>query len=188
MGILLGFLPFVAFALTSAWLGATKALFLGAATSAALMIRSRMKKGTPKILEGGTFFLFLVLAVYSSLAGHALSIVGVRLCVDTGLFAIVLASLLARRPFTLQYAREQAPREVWDSPAFLRTNYVISGAWLIAFFVIVVAEAALVFAPDVPERVGIVVVVLALLGGAGFTAWYSKRAKHHEPTAVQKTS
>jgi hypothetical protein len=188
MGILLGFLPFVAFALTSALLGATKALFLGAATSAALIVRSRTRKQALKILEVGTFVLFLALASYSLLAGHALSIVGVRLCVDTGLFAIVLASLLARRPFTLQYAREQVPRELWESPTFVRTNYAISVGWLVAFFVIVAAEAALVFAPEIPEKIGIVVVVLALLGGVGFTAWYTKRAKRHAPATAAKAA
>lgn len=181
MGILLGFLPFLVFALTSSLLGATKALFLGAATSAGLMIRSRVKGETPKILEGGTFVLFAAVATWSLSAGQTLSIVGVRLCVDAGLFAIVLVSMLARRPFTLQYAREQVPRELWDNPRFVRTNYVISTAWLVAFLVIVVAEAALVFEPAFPEKMGVTAVVLALLGGVGFTAWISKQAKARVP-------
>jgi hypothetical protein len=181
MGILLGFLPFAVFALTSVLLGATKALFLGAATSAALMIRSRMRRETPKLLEGGSLLLFLALAIYSAVAGQTLSIVGVRLCVDTGLFAIVLVSLLARRPFTLQYARERVAREVWDKPAFVRTNWTISVGWLVAFLVIVVAEAGIVFVPAVPEKIGIAAVVLALLGAVCFTTWVTKQAQRSAP-------
>ncbi len=183
MGILLGFAPFIVFAATSALIGATAALLLGAAVSAALMVRSKSRDESPKLLEGGTFLLFLGLAAYSLVAREALSIVGVRLCVDAGLFAIVLASLVARRPFTLQYARERVPQALWNSPSFVRTNYVISFGWLVAFFVIVVAEAALVFAPSVPENVGVATVVLALAGGVGFTAYSTKQARAHGSVA-----
>lgn len=45
-------------------------------------------------------------------------------------FAIVFwATILMRFPFTLQYAREQAPPAVWHQPAFMRTNYLISLLW-----------------------------------------------------------
>ncbi|MGC3944535.1 MAG: hypothetical protein QM762_08455 [Chryseolinea sp.] len=57
------------------------------------------------------------------------SVLLVRLYIDSGLLAIVLLSLLLRRPFTLPYARQQAPREVWTLPRFLRMNMVISGVW-----------------------------------------------------------
>ena len=37
------------------------------------------------------------------------------------------------RPFTLAYAKDTTPREHWDSPLFLRINYVISAVWAGAF-------------------------------------------------------
>jgi hypothetical protein len=40
----------------------------------------------------------------------------VRLAVDAGLLAIVLASLAAGRRFTLQYARERVPEQYWHAP------------------------------------------------------------------------
>lgn len=48
-------------------------------------------------------------------------------------FAVV--TLLIRRPFTLAYARDTTPREYWDSPLFVRVNYVISAVWAGAFTV-----------------------------------------------------
>jgi all-trans-retinol 13,14-reductase len=42
-------------------------------------------------------------------------------------FAIVTwVTLLIGFPFTLQYAREQAPREVWDHPLFMRLNVILT--------------------------------------------------------------
>ena len=59
------------------------------------------------------------------------SVVGVRALVDAGLLLIVLVSMAIGRPFTLQYAREQVAPEFWNSPEFVRTNYVITaiGRW-----------------------------------------------------------
>jgi hypothetical protein len=48
---------------------------------------------------------------------------------------IVFGSVLINRPFTMGYAREQAPREIWDSPAFRAFNRKISAVWGFAFLV-----------------------------------------------------
>jgi hypothetical protein len=48
-------------------------------------------------------------------------------------FAVV--TLAIRQPFTLAYARDSTPREVWDSPLFYRINVVISAVWAGSFAV-----------------------------------------------------
>jgi hypothetical protein len=48
---------------------------------------------------------------------------------------IVFGSVLINRPFTEGYAREQAPREVWGSPAFRAFNRKISAVWGLAFLI-----------------------------------------------------
>ncbi len=46
------------------------------------------------------------------------------------LYAVVTwVSIFSGAPFSLQYARESAPPEHWQSPAFLRANYIISIVW-----------------------------------------------------------
>src|SRR5215475_780294 len=153
MGMLLAFAPFIAFALVDRAVGATEGLVAGAAVSAALLLRDWLTPGrSPKILEIGTVILFGALAAYAIFGGPTWSIVGVRLCVDLGLLLIVLASMALQRPFTLQYAREQVPSEFWTSPQFLRTNYVITAAWALAFFVLVMADLMLLYMPALPPR------------------------------------
>jgi hypothetical protein len=77
----------------------------------------------------------------------------------------------------LQYAREQVPAEFWNSPEFIRTNYVITAVWALAFAVMVVAELALLTVPGMPPRIGIAAIVLALIGAVKFTGWYPERVK-----------
>ncbi len=103
MGILLAFAPFIAFALVDWLAGSTPGLIAGAVVSAALLARDWMTPGrTPKILEVGAAALFVGLALYAVLGSASWSVIGVRVCVDAGLLAIVLVSMAVGRPFTLQ--------------------------------------------------------------------------------------
>lgn len=102
---------------------------------------------------------------------------GVRLRVDAGLLLIVLATMALRQPFTLQYAKETVAPELWNSTEFIRTNYVITAVWALAFLVMVLADLVLVYMPDLPPRYGIVATVLALVGAVKFTGWYPDRGK-----------
>lgn len=178
MGILLAFAPFIVFAVVDRLAGATAGVAAGAAVSAALVARDWMAPGrTLKVLEVGTVLLFVGMTLYALLGGPMGSIMGVRLAVDSGLLLIVLVSMAIGRPFTLQYAREQVAREYWDSPAFIRTNTVITLVWAVAFGVLVAADLVLVYAPGVPPRVGIIVTIVALIAAFEFTGWYPERVR-----------
>ncbi|WP_109126426.1 hypothetical protein [Dyella sp. C11] len=183
MGMLLAFAPFIVFAVLDRLVGSLWGLAAATAVSAVLLLRDVLTPGKqPKILEMGTFVLFGGLTVYLWLMGASLSVIGVRVCVDAGLLLIVLASMALRTPFTLQYAKEQVPAELWNTPTFLHTNYVISGAWALAFAVMVVAELALIYMPQMPHRAGVIVIVIALVGAFKFTGWYPTRVRGSNAT------
>jgi hypothetical protein len=176
MGILLAFAPFIAFAVIDRLIGPTQGLIAGAATSVVLLLRDWIalhKK--PKILEIGTAILLGGLALYAVLGGRVWSIVGVRLRVDAGLLLIVLTTLIIGKPFTLQYAREQVPESLWNTPRFIRSNYVITGVWAGAFFILVLADLILIYRTDLPPKIGILATVLALVGAFKFTQWYPEK-------------
>lgn len=177
MGILLAFAPFIVFALLERTIGITEGLVAGAIVSAGLLVRDWMTPGrSPKILEIGTFMLFGGLALYVLFGRPDWSLMGVRLRVDAGLLLIVMASMVLREPFTVQYAREEVAPELWDSPEFLRINYVITAVWALAFLVMI-ADLVLVYMPEVPPRFGIIATVLALVGAVKFTGWYPESRK-----------
>jgi len=88
---------------------------------------------------------------------------------------IVLITMAVGRPFTLQYAREQVAPELWASPEFIRTNYVITAVWALAFAVLVIADLILLYRPDLSPRLGIFLTIAALVGAVKFTSWYPER-------------
>ena len=186
MAILLAFSPFIAFVIIERLLGIGPGLTAAALVSAILLLRDAMSpERKMKILEVGTFILFAGLAAYATTEdANDWRIATVRLYVDGGLLLIVLISLLMRRPFTLQYAREQTPERVRNTPAFVRANYVITGAWAAAFAVMVVADLLLLYAPQLPHIIAIVVTIAALYAVFKFTSWYPRRAEGLEKSGA----
>ena len=179
MGILLAFAPFIVFALVDRLFGPTLGLSAAAVTSVALLVRDWMSpKRKPKILEIGTAILFGGLALYSLIGHPAWSLMGVRLRVDTGLLLLVVLTIVIRKPFTLQYAREEVSPEFWNTAEFVRVNYVISAVWALAFVVIVIADLIMVYAADFPSRYGVVISILAIVGAMKFTSWYPGRTRN----------
>jgi hypothetical protein len=178
MGILLAFAPFIEFVALDELLGSTEGLLAGTIMSAGLLIRDRMSADRePKIIEIGMAIFFSGLTVYAALFDPAWSIDGVRLRVDSGLLIMILVTLAIRQPCTLQYAREQVAPEFWESPEFVRTNYVITAVWALAFSAVVIAELILLYWPEVPPRVGILVTIAALVCAVKFTSWYPERRR-----------
>ncbi len=84
--------------------------------------------------------MFTVLGIYAAVKRGGWDIPVVRTVVDGGLLLIILLSMLVRRPFTLQYAREQVPVSVQSSPTFIKTNYILTAVWSLAMAILVVAD------------------------------------------------
>jgi hypothetical protein len=178
MGILVAFAPFLVFIVVERLVGVRAGLAAATVTSAGLLVREALgRKKTIKVLEVGTLLLFGGLTAFTLTVKTAWSIPAVRLCVDAGLLVIVLISLAVRQPFTLQYAREQVSRELWNRPEFVRTNYIITAVWAAAFALMVAADLVMVFLPTLPTFLPIVVTIAALWGAARFTSWYPERVR-----------
>jgi hypothetical protein len=98
---------------------------------------------------------------------------------NIALVLIAVGSILVRSPFTLPYAREQVERQYWDSPVFLRVNYVITGAWAVAFLIAAIAG----FYGDAVLRdnnnlwTGWVIQIAAIVVALQFSSWYPDVAK-----------
>ncbi len=98
---------------------------------------------------------------------------------NIALAVIALGSILLREPFTIQYARDEAPREVWKTPQFLHVNYVITWAWAIAFLI---GAASGYYGDQILDSsnnlwTGWVIQTAAIIVAVQFTAWYPDRAQ-----------
>ena len=156
MTLVLGFLPFMLFAFLSR-ISADLALWIAFAAAFVVTIRDFVERPQLRLLDGASFVLFGLLALWRGFWDPGLSLDDLRIIVDLGLTGAILISLLRRRPFSLQYAG----RGGWDEAAFLRVNYVISLVWLIAFTAMALADIINgVWMPALDLGVGISVLAL----------------------------
>jgi hypothetical protein len=141
-----------------------------------------LRGSRPKLLEYSDVIFFGALAIFVAVASddtHAWLERWSGEVANVALVAIALGSILVRQPFTLAYAKEQAPRELWDNPVFLRTNYLITWAWAIAFLI----EAASGFYGDLVLDdsnniwTGWIIQTFPLIVAAQFTLWYPERVE-----------
>jgi hypothetical protein len=177
MNYLRGFIPWIAFAAVST-IGWQWGALTGLALGAWLLAKAR-RAGVPAdalILEACTVGYFAALAAVA----FALPDSGLR-HYSGGLSLAWLAvtawaTLAFGRPFTTGIARRQAPREVWDSPVFLRINRVLTAFWA-ASFTVTAAVAAVATATHLGTVASIAVQVAGFAIPAVFTARYPDRVR-----------
>ncbi|MEU4722960.1 hypothetical protein AB0G06_25370 [Nonomuraea dietziae] len=152
---------------------------LALAVSVLLIVADRIVRrgGAPKLLQVAEVVFFAAMAAVGLVASA-----GTRRWLETyagevsniALVLIAFGSMAVRMPFTLQYAREQVDRAYWHSPAFLRTNYVITGVWGLAFLVAAVAGGYGDLVLRDPDNLwtGWIIQIAAIIAAVRFTAWY----------------
>jgi Ca2+/Na+ antiporter len=155
---------------------------LALATALVILLLGWLRGSSPKLLEYADVIFFAALAVVVAVASpsthHWLELWSGEIA-NLALMAIVLGSIAIRRPFTLQYAREEAPREVWNDPHFIRANYVITWVWAAAFIVEALSglygDAVLHDSDNL--WTGWIIQTLPLIFAVQFTLWYPRRLK-----------
>ena len=173
MNLVLGFAPFIIFALLSR-LSADLALWAAFAAAFVVTIRDFVESPTLRLLDVGSLTLFGLLATVRGFLVPSLALAPVRLIADLGLLAILGTSLIRGRPFSLEYASDAG----WPGGLFLKTNYVISCVWMAAFAAQGLADGFITFDPALPQIPSVAASLLALLFAVTFTLRY--------PAFVQK--
>ncbi len=135
-----------------------------------------------KLLELADITFFATMAVIGLLASegtlrwletYAGEVANIALAV------IAFGSMAVRTPFTIQYAREQVDPSLWHTRGFLRTNYMITGAWGVAFLVAAAAGAIGDLVLHDPGNIwtGWIIQILAIVAAVKFTVWYPDVAR-----------
>jgi hypothetical protein len=135
----------------------------------------------PKLLDVTGIVFFGALTIAAALATPGASQwLGVWAAEISNLAIAVIAglSIAFRAPFTLAYARETTDRAYWQSPLFLRINYVITAVWAAAFLVTAIIGyigAGPLHQPDNMWTNWIIPIALVVLA-LKFTGWYPDHA------------
>jgi all-trans-retinol 13,14-reductase len=92
-----------------------------------------------------------------------------------GVFAAVAwLTIIVGSPFTLQYTREQMPREIWGDPAFYQMNRRMTEVWAVIFTLgMVLGEFAMRYGHRL--ILGVIVPMAAMGAGVVFSRLYPRR-------------
>jgi hypothetical protein len=177
MTIFLILTPFGAFALLMLVTSAQVALFASAAICLATVGIDVARGRSVKMLGAGCVAIFASLGGWVSLIDPGLSSSAVKLFTDIGILAISLASLIIRKPFVLQYAREEVDAETAKLPGFLNATYIITWAWTGAFVLMMIGNMLTIYVPGLPLWSSLVIAFAARNSAAYFTTWYPQYRK-----------
>lgn len=84
------------------------------------------------------------------------------------------ASILLKKPFTLEYAKQRVEPSVWTQPGFVRKNNIITAVWGCAFTVSFIDAALKLMLFPTEGALFEIIDNAVLLGAALFTSKYTK--------------
>jgi quinol-cytochrome oxidoreductase complex cytochrome b subunit len=92
--------------------------------------------------------------------------------ISSGVLGVLVLVTLPFRPFTEDYAREQTPPEIWDTPGFRRTNQVITLVWGGVFVGTAILGAIAASSPSSSDWTNWILPIALIVGGFKFTQRY----------------
>lgn len=184
MNIFIGFAPWIIFWVLVSNDTFLHAILLAALSTVIISVRQIMRRKI-KLLEIGTLVFFLAMTVVAYTADPAwlekwISVIG-----NAALLAIALLSILFRKPFTIQYAKEQVEPKFWETPGFISTNYHITWFWCGVFFMQTACSALTIVWPHHETWFTWVLPISAFVAGIKFSGWYPALARERAQKAGQ---
>jgi hypothetical protein len=177
-----GLAPWIVFSLLSGPDRLEESVLLALGAAVVIYVANRVEGESFKALELSDIVYFSALAVFVALSRsstHEWLETWADEISNISMVLIATGSLLVRRPFTRPYARDRVNPSMWNDANFIRTNYVISGAWAAAFAVAAISGAYGDGVLHDSENLwtGWIIQTVVLIWAARFTAWYSDRAR-----------
>jgi hypothetical protein len=198
-----GFIPWIAFWVVgglATWETSTLAALLAAILVTMLSIRcrplvawvtarpdrrrarSRPEPGRLKLLDITTvvFFALLSLAALVTTRHDVSDLDKYSQAISSGALGIIaLGSIVFRHPFTIDYAKQKAPPEVWPTAVFKRINRVLSSVWSAVFLICALLGLAANqnVAKGLRDWLNWYIPIAAIFLAFRFTTWYPEQAR-----------
>ncbi|HEY1652732.1 MAG TPA: hypothetical protein VGG09_12680 [Acidimicrobiales bacterium] len=121
--------------------------------------------------------------VIASFTTHRHDVTGVdqysQVIASGALAAIAFLSVVFAHPFTVDYARESTPPEVWHTPLFKHVNVVLTLIWGVIFGLTALLGVAAVNATSkgAHDWFSWYLPIILIIGGFKLNAWYPDAAR-----------
>ncbi len=180
--LLLAFLPWIAFWIISGGNSMLR-LQIGICVAAILVVVMGITKLHRGLIlwAGVVFFSFALVTVVVLKNIWVIQHLGIL--ASGTLFMATLFSILLVQPFTESYAREHVRHDLWDSPAFIRGCYTVTGAWGLIFLVNTLINVAKPNYAEFGEWFFRGVELSILVSGVVFTTVYSNLMRKRRASA-----
>ena len=181
--LLLGFAPWIAFMFIAH--GSLLRLKVGLAVAAALTLVMAVRGLHKGVIMwvGIVFFSFASVAVIGFENVWTMRHMGIL--AHGALAAGTWLTLALGRPFTLDYAREHVAPALWNDPAFLRTNVLMSSVWAVVFSLGAGLAWGKMQAAVQPEWLFDAANYTLMVSCVAFTSWYPTVARRKAQAARQ---
>jgi hypothetical protein len=174
ISFLLGFMPWILFLFFSGqtFTSLERSILIGLLAS--LIFGFRELRGG-FLLQWGTLIFFLLCAV--TVNGLKWTFVAQSMgIISNGFLALLIWwTLMIGKPFTLQYARADLPKEQWDDPALIQSCRFLAVVWAFLLTFLALIAAFKNFKPGLyPDGLYFGITIAMIAGGVVFTTVYKK--------------
>jgi hypothetical protein len=175
MRILVSFTPWFLFWIFALHKEPSVAAISGFLAVAAIIIANIRQGYSVKSLQSGSMVFFLLFALAIPIFGRDAVARNVDLLGNSGVLIIVLLTIIIKRPFSLEFARERVDKKYWQEPRFIRLNYFISLLWLATLLVnfdLVLARHFSII--EIDRRISVAIRILNCILAMVISQWYIK--------------
>ena len=138
------------------------------------------------ILQWGSLIFFAACAILVNGLKIIWAAENMDLLANGYLAGLVWISIALKKPFTLQYARRDLPKDRWNDVHVVRACMVIAVVWACLMTVSAVMSAVKhSHIVQLPDWVYFYISMTNLVVGAIFTVWYKKRARRQRSAHAQ---
>lgn len=171
---LLGFMPWLLFLFFSgqSFGSLERSVLIGLLASLIFGFRE-LRRGF--LLQWGTLIFFIACAIAVDLMKSVWVAKSMGIISNGSLACLIWGTILIGKPFTLQYARAELPKERWDDPALFRSCRFMAVVWgFLLTFLTLVAYFKNSYPALCPNGVSFDISIAAIVGGIVFTSGYKK--------------
>ncbi len=137
-----------------------------------------------KVLDAATvvFFAALVIVSLATSRHDVATLDKYSQALSSGALGLIaLVSILVGHPFTVDYAKEQAPPEVWHTAAFKKVNLVLTSVWTIVFLICggLGLLAANVHTKGLQDWLNWYIPIILIIIAIRLNTWYPNHVRSH---------